>query len=67
MDYLDPPEKQLRLAEFREKAKALSIEELIALAAVMKRRTDDLTEEMKVLAEQVAARRDEQQRKKWTA
>ena len=64
MDYSDPSDKSERLAKFKEQVKTLSIEELIALAAVMKRRTDDLTEELKVLGEQVAQRRTEQDRRR---
>jgi hypothetical protein len=42
----------------------LSIEELVALRAVMKRQSVDLTDEGKVLAEQIATRRLEQLRRK---
>ena len=58
MDYLDPSDRTARLMEFREKIQSLAIEELVALATVMKPRTDDLHEELKVLAEQILARRE---------
>ena len=58
MDYSDPRDRTARLTEFREKIQSLSMEELVALTTIMKRRSDDLREELKVLAGQILARRE---------
>ena len=62
----DPSGQKKRIAEFREKIKSLSFEELVALSAILKRGTADFVEEIKVLAEQMAANRAARLKQKGT-
>jgi exopolyphosphatase/pppGpp-phosphohydrolase len=51
---MESQSKQKRIEVFRDKIKQMSKEELLALVAIMERRTDDLAEELAVLKETLA-------------